>query len=326
MRLGATCFALVLVVAVPGQGGDPHPLRGAPLRETGLRLLVASDPPFVLDVDRGTVSRVAGVPPVHVGTVSVVSVAGRAGVVVADGGEAADLYALRSRRAAALGTGTHVWPAAGGGAVWVQSRAASGCRLRQVGLDGRLLWPRRPFPCATASDPAGGSLGLVVNRTRIVDPRAGRVVVRTRAGILAVVGRTLVLLDGRRLVLLDAETRVERSLGWPSVLVRIDHHTAVDPRGRYVVLAFAEPAGQALDLWLLDVRTARLTQLPSMPALVALKATSIEWTDDGRLVLLGESGGRDVVAVWRPGDKRLRLKAVELPERDGGSDTFAPLG
>jgi hypothetical protein len=42
-------------------------------------------------------------------------------------------------------------------------------------------------------------------------------------------------------------------------------------------------------------------------------------------VLLGESGGKEVVAIWRPGDKRLRLKTVQLPERDGGSDSFAPL-
>ena len=80
------------------------------------------------------------------------------------------------------------------------------------------------------------------------------------------------------------------------------------------------------DVWLLDVRSGALTQLPGMPAFVSLKATSIAWTHDGRLVLLGESGGRDVVAVWRPGGAELALKAVPLPERSGHSDTFAPLG
>jgi hypothetical protein len=43
-------------------------------------------------------------------------------------------------------------------------------------------------------------------------------------------------------------------------------------------------------------------------------------------VLLGESGGRDVVAVWRPGSKQPALKAVRLPKRSGHSDSFAPLG
>jgi hypothetical protein len=63
-----------------------------------------------------------------------------------------------------------------------------------------------------------------------------------------------------------------------------------------------------------------------MPAVVSLKQTSMAWTDDGRLVLLAESGRREVVAVWRPGQARLALKTVRLPERASGSDSFAPLG
>jgi hypothetical protein len=61
-----------------------------------------------------------------------------------------------------------------------------------------------------------------------------------------------------------------------------------------------------------------------MPAFVALKRTNIAWTADGRLVLLGESG-RPLVAVWRPGDRRLAVKRVRLPERTSGSDSFAVL-
>ena len=323
MRIGVACLAVVAAAVLAST-------LPAGSRDTGLRLLVAANPPFLLEVGSGAVSPVEGVPELRRGTVSVVAVAGNAGVVVADGGAAADLYALSGRgtKAVRLGMGTHVWPGAGG-TVWVQSRAAgSGCRIRQVGLDGRLLRAPRRFPCATGSDPSGGSLGLVVRRTRVVDPRTRRSVVRARAGILAVAGKSLVLLDAKRLSLLDAATGAERQLGWPSELPHVDR-PAVDPRGRYVVLAFAQPtgpnAGQALDLWLLDVRTARLSRLPGMPVFVALKRTSLAWTDDGRLVLLGESGGRDVLALWRPGDKRFRLKAVELPARDAGSDSFAPL-
>jgi hypothetical protein len=323
MRIGVAFVAVA--TAVWTSAG----LAGA--RETGLRLLVPADPPFVLDVDSGAVTRVRGVPVFTRGIVTVLSVGGHAGVVVADGGAAADLYAVgaESRRAIPLGTGTHAWPAAGGGSVWVQSRASgSGCRLRQVGLDGRLRRAQRRFPCATGSDPPGGSLGLVVRRTRVVDPRTGRTVLRAPAGILAVAGKSLVLLDAKRLSLLDAATGAERQLGWPSTLGHVDR-PAVDPRGRYVVLAFAQPTGpddgQTLDLWLLDIRMARLSRLPGMPVFVALKRTSLAWTDDGRLVLLGEQGGTDVVAVWRPGDSRLRLRAVDLPAREPGSDSFAPL-
>ncbi len=80
-------------------------------------------------------------------------------------------------------------------------------------------------------------------------------------------------------------------------------------------------------MWILDTKTRKLTQLPRMPAFVSIKHTSMQWSDDGRLVLLGESNGKDVVAVWRPGQRRLALKTVQLPDRsESGSDSFAPIG
>jgi hypothetical protein len=129
--------------------------------------------------------------------------------------------------------------------------------------------------------------------------------------------------------LLDSATRKERRVPWPSTLNGLDA-PAVDPRGRLVALAFADPAflgGQLTDVWLLDTKTARLTHLPGMPAFVSLKRTSMAWTHDGRLVVLGESAGKNVVAVWRPGEKRLAVKNVHVPDgSDSGSDSFAPLG
>jgi hypothetical protein len=80
-----------------------------------------------------------------------------------------------------------------------------------------------------------------------------------------------------------------------------------------------------MDVWLLDTRTGALTHLPGMPAFVDLKFTSMEWTRDGRLVVLGESRGRGFVAVWRAGAAKLQVKRVRLPLRTSGSDSFAPL-
>ena len=77
-------------------------------------------------------------------------------------------------------------------------------------------------------------------------------------------------------------------------------------------------------MWLLDTNTGKLAQLPGMPAFVGIKQTSLEWTNDGRLVLLGESNGKDLVAVWRPGQRRLALRTVD-PKRGGGSNSFAIL-
>ena len=314
---------------------EPVPLRGVPLRgETGLRLLVADAQPFVLSVDTGATRRLRGVAASARGVVWVVGVGGRAGVVVADDGADADLYGVRGRsgRISPLGRGMHVWPASDGRSVWIQkSSRRFRCTVTRVALDGREVRAARAFLCATGSDPAGGSLGVVVRRTRVVDPVTARTVLRARWGILAVAGTRAVLAGpGRRLTLLDAASGSERRLRAPSILGGTPE-AAADPRGRFVALAYGNPAwrgggDQVLDVWLLDTRTGELTQLPGMPAFVSLKRTSLAWTHDSRLVLLAESGQRNVVAVWRPGGERLTVKTVRLPKRSGGSDSFAVLG
>jgi hypothetical protein len=341
LRLAASALGLaaVLAVGVPASAAadradEPVPLRGVPLTgKTGLRLLVADDPPFVFDVDSGNVSRVSGLRALDRGVRSVVGIAGRSAVVVAHFAGDAGLYSVRGRgvRATYLGTGRKVAPAADGRSVWITKVVGRDhCALRHVALAGRELGGNRSFPCASTFESAG-ALGVVVNRTRVLDPRTGRTVLTTRWGVLAAAGRKLVLAGpGRRFTLLDAATGTEQTFSWPSIVGGLDR-PAVDPRGRYVALAFADPAWegggtQALDVWVLDVRTGSLAQLPGMPALVSLKATDMNWTDDGRLVLLGESEGRDVVAVWRPGEARLGVRTVRMPERSGGSDSFAPLG
>jgi hypothetical protein len=330
-------IGLTARAATSGVERAPHPapLSGAPLSaNTGLRLLVADNPPFVLQVDTGRVIPVARVPAVSRGPLWVVGVGGRAAVVVASSRWLrADLYGVRNRvaRVSRLGTGVHAWPAGDGRSVWVQSAVESGCTVRQVGLDGRRIRAPRRFPCATVSDPAGGALGLVVGRTRILDPLTGKPVLKTQWGIWAVAGTKLVLAGPeKQFTLLDTTTGAARRMPWPSILGSRDQ-PAVDPRGRFVALAFAVPswsggARQVLDVWLLDTKTEELTQLPGMPAFVSLKGTSMAWTDDGRLVLLGESNGKDVVAVWRPGQRRLGIKTLSLPDRsDNGSDSFALL-
>lgn len=335
-----TAVALAVILglsasALPSTARDerePVPLRGVPLSgKTGLRLVVADKPPFVLDVDTGRVTPVPAVRPQSRGTLRVVGVGGRAAVVVASAVyRHAGLYAVRGRaaRVSELGTGWDVVPAPDGRSVWVKRFVSTGrCTLTQLGLDGQAIGARRAFPCGSTIYP-GGSLGVVVNRTRVFDPRTGRTLLRTRWGVLAAAGRTLVLAGpNKTLTVLGNASGVERQLPWPSILTQYEAYNPVDPSGRFVTLGFANPAQQTVDVWLLDTKTGRLRQLPGMPALVALKATSMAWTDDGQLVLLGESGGRDVVAVWRPGQESLAVKTVDLPERgDSGSDSFAPIG
>jgi hypothetical protein len=59
-----------------------------------------------------------------------------------------------------------------------------------------------------------------------------------------------------------------------------------------------------------------------MPAVVALKFTSMSWTTAGRLVILARTAGREVVGVWRPGQKRIAVRRLSLPARNSGSDSF----
>ncbi|MBA2457479.1 MAG: hypothetical protein H0V43_00830 [Gemmatimonadales bacterium] len=340
LGIAASIALTARAVPVTVDARDPIPLRGTALdSDTGLRLLVPDNPPFVLDVDSGTAIP-SSVPALSRGTLRILGVGGRAAVVVGSSvRKRADLYGVRGRdaRVSKLGTGAHVWPAADGRSVWVQSVVSdSRCTLRRMGLEGRQLRAPRPFPCAVDSDPAAGWLGLVSRRTRVLDPQTGRLVLRTRWGVHAVAGTTLVLAgpatgvvtSSHQFTLLDATTRSERRFRWPSILLYHDA-PAVDPRGRFVALAFADPTtsfgGQVLDVWLVDTLTGKLTQLPGMPALVSLKRTSMAWTDDGRLVLLSGRNGRYVVAVWRLGQRRLALKTVQLAELDAGSHSFAIL-
>jgi hypothetical protein len=264
------------------------------------------------------------------GVLSVTAVAGVAGVVDA-GYPNAQIYVVRARgaRPVFLGGGSYAVPSGDGDSVWIRSVSGSACALRQVGLDGNQIGQAQPFACNETIQ-FGGSLGLISGRTRVVDPLTGRTILTTPYGVLAVSGKRLVLAGPEKaFTLLDSATGTQQKLAWPSILYGLDEPKA-DYQGRLVALAFADPAWQsgahqAMDVWLLDTRTGGLTHLPGMPAFVSLKFTSMEWTRDGRLVILGESAGSGFVAVWRPGAAKLQIRRVRLPLRTSGSDSFAPL-
>jgi hypothetical protein len=335
MRAAAFVVA-VLVVAGLGRAlvalgvsgtGDPVPLAGEPLKGASrLHLLVASNPPFVLDVDTGRVTPIHAPAAMKRGVLSVTAAAGEAGVIVV--GYPGQIYLVRARGAHPIyvGAGRHAVPSGDGRSVWIKSIGGSACRLRRVGLDGHQIGQAQSLAC-NATIQFGGSLGLVSNRTRVIDPLTGQKLLRTRYGILAAAGKRLVLAGPMKaFTLLDTATRRQQKLRWPSTLSFRDDPRA-DYQGRFVALAFAAPASsqQVMDVWLLDTRTGRLTHLPGMPAFVDLKFTSMEWTKDGRFVVLGQSAGKGFVAVWRRGAAKLQLKWVRLPQRTSGSDSFAPL-
>jgi len=329
----ATVLAAAAIgVAAPSSVGadrEPTALHGVPLRgATGLRILAADNPPLVLDVDAGRATPLRHVPILQRGFVEVVDVGGQSAAVFARTGRHSDIYGVRDRaaRVAVLGDGAAIAAAADGRSVWIKAYARSRCTLRQHSVEGMQVRAPRAFRCATTIA-SGGSLGIIVNRTRVIDPKTGQTLLRTRWGVYAAVGRTLLLASpGRTLTIVDASGRVLRRLEWPSRLVGLDH-PAADSHGRYLALAFGSPAQQAFDVWLLDTKTMRLTQLPGMPILVPLKRTSMVWTNDGQLVLLTQKSGRLAVVLWRPGEKSLTVKTLPLrDQRAGNSDSFAVLG
>jgi hypothetical protein len=339
-RVVASIVGLAAVAASTGAASSvPGPLAGVPLRgKTHLRLLVANIPPFVLDVDTGRRTRVTGLKPGRHSVLSVQAV-GQDAIVWLDransrtSGLRAAIYVVRhgTTKATWLARASSVAPAADGLAVWLKSYLdASHCTLREIGLDGGEETSPRPIPCSTQLVDSGSG-AFLVDGTSVVDPGTGETVLHV-GNFWAVAGDFAVTMDSYNpgpITLTDLRSGERWWLRYPS---RIggqggSDEAAVHPNGRLVALSFADPAyqlsgTQVTDVWLLDLATRQLRQLPDMPAAVHLKFTSMRWTSDGRLVLLAETEKRSVVVVWRPGRTRIRVRPVPLPTRNSGSDSF----
>jgi hypothetical protein len=81
-----------------------------------------------------------------------------------------------------------------------------------------------------------------------------------------------------------------------------------------------------VDVWVLDTRTAAFTHVPGFPAAEDFKQSGLAWAPGNRLVLASQiqpPAGRAVIAIWRPGDRTLALRAV--PVAPDGYYTFIPV-
>jgi hypothetical protein len=318
-------------VPAPATVGVARFLQGRPLTgPTGLRLLVASNPPRLLEVDRGTSRRVAGLPagqdPFSVSRV------GEDAIVAGD----REVFLLRrgSSRASPVGGGGNAAASLDGRGVWLLEQGRA-CTLREVGLDGRARRPSRRLPCATGLGPET-PLGLLV-RTDAADgdwdallgPGTGRVVARYPE-VHGVVGDLVLWGDHEHhagpFTLTDRRTGARHRVARPT-----PHGWAgfgqPSPDGRLLAVEFVDVSwsrvkGQVSDIWLLDLRTRRWRRLPGMPLITAVKFMSMEWTDDGRLVLVGDFDRfGEALATWRPGQDHPAIRRLDLPDYDG-SDSF----
>jgi hypothetical protein len=319
--------------------GVPRPLHGVPLgRRTRLKLLVASDPPFLLDVDTARVTRLTGVDVADTPVLSVMAVGTSAVISVEHRTPsrlpASEIYVVRrgETRATRIATGSAVTAAAAadGGAVWVKSYENSRhCSLREVALTGKQLRSATAIACSIDLIDAGGR-PLLLERRSFSDPATGaRWPRRPTEYPWVFTGRYVLTGEDDRLSLrlIDITDRDQVSLRYPGPLGWGMDVLAMQPGGALMALGFSTPAlgssgTQATDVWLFDPASRRLQHLPDMPAIVDLKFSSMAWTGDGRLVFLTRAAGRYVVAVWRPGQKRIAARPVQIPNRNSGSDTF----
>jgi hypothetical protein len=315
----------------------PRPLHGVPLvGRTRLRLLVAADPPFVLNVDSGQVTPITGVN-IRGQPVLTVQPVGRDAVLWVDGrpGRTPAVTYVVSHgmtRAIRIGTGSAVAPADHGHGVWlIQARRAHRCALREVSLTGATLRRPRPVACRSQLLAAGARAAALLDGRRVTAPDTGRTLLDARS-LWAIADRHALTSAGPRLPLrlIALNGGSVRRLRWPSRIGFTDEAVTA-PGGRLLALDFADPAyrqgsTQVMDAWLLDPVTGRFRHLPDMPAAVHLKFTSMAWASNRRLVMLAgpdsPRAGRGLVAVWRPGDRHLALRPIHLPARDSGSDTF----
>lgn len=337
----------VVVRSTPASRADsaPMPLGGVPLTgATGLRLLVANDPPYLLDVDSGRVRPITGLPPggrpLSVRAVGEDAVVWRDSTLPGKHVPSGKIYVVPRGATGATGIATawDVAASADGEAVWLKSYSdARHCTLREVSLDGVERRSPRPLSCSTRLIEAAGGALLAVGRS-LVDAGSGRTVLRTGSGgFWAMAGRFALTVggDGVRgpLILTDVRAGKHWRLRYPS---RISgqggrDQAVVQRNGTLLALSFSDPAyelsgTQVTDVWLLDPTTRRFRHLPDMPAAVHLKFTSMSWVSDGRLVLLAHTTQGAVVAVWRPGESRIAIRRVQLPAPNSGSDSFVVWG
>ena len=240
-------------------------LQGRPLAgPTGLRLLVAADPPRLLDVDRGTSRRVGGLPAGRTGsawprwaTARVVAGDGqvfvlRRGAPPGDPGRHGDRRRGLAGRSAACGCWSTDGGARCGRSAWRDGPAGrpGGCPAHR---------PARRHPARPArrdrTRPAGGDRGA------LLDPGTGSILARYPE-VHGVAGDLVLGGDPERhagpFTLTDQRTGARHPVARPTPHGQAGVGLA-SPDGRLLAVEFADLSwgrvkGQVSDIWLLDLR------------------------------------------------------------------------
>lgn len=312
-----------------------RPLQGTALASpTGLRFLISGNPPVLVDLDRRRTTRVTGLADgqvvLRVGASTVVN---RECI-----GCTPRVYVTRdgSTEARQIATGTAVAATSDRRGVWLMTQPGRGrCALNRIGLDGSKRSDPRPIDCRhrpLEETPLGllCDVWTTTDNEYVVLAKNTMKPIFRATGIIQILGnRALTSEYGQPLKLTDIRTGRVTELPAPTT-VGYPSYGVPSPDGRWLAVSYESPAWpgprQRMDLWLLDIRSLRWLHAPSMPVPLSLKDTSLAWTADNRLVLLGTFDATadsdidetfDAVAVWRPGDPQLSVRRITLPVSAG---------
>lgn len=292
----------------------------------GSRFLVATSPVTVVDGHGATVTtltgqRVNGLVQVRRGKEDPY-------VGVYSNDRRIDVYAVHGQQLVFLGAGGSFALDPDGG-VWIQSLAAS-CAVRHWNAQGR--------PMQTVRVGCGESLkaatraGLIVHdearkTDAVLDREKGHVLLR-RPSIVGATATRIVGLGADGLELFDRSGKLVGAAALPNTKWGTDDLALVSPDGTSMLFRFGDPAcpgpAQCLDLWLLNLQGLRWTHFPLMPTYASLKATSVDWLPDGRVVLAGVFDGVGGAAlVWSPPART--VKQASWPVLQDRGQTFVVL-
>ncbi|VAV97050.1 hypothetical protein MNBD_ACTINO02-647 [hydrothermal vent metagenome] len=288
---------------------------------TGLVLVVGDT---VVDIDADTRQRIEGLPdgsgfvPPASQPIWAQRVGSDAVVGVADSSGRLEVFTVRpgSLRAIPVGFGS---PIPGLGGVWLREKiSADECRLSKVTLGGDILSASTSVGC-DVSLIEETSVGLVGVREVegvfsgvILDSENPSTTLFEIGSIRGIFGSRVLHQagGGSDFVVFDTLTGEEITIDLP-VRFGQPSYGRLSPDGRYLAIPFKSPL-QVFDIWVLDTETLQWARVPSMPVASGVKATSLAWVPDGRLIILLtlEPAGHQL-ATWTPGDSELQVRQLD---------------
>lgn len=328
-------MSVVVVLAGVGDGPGDESRLGHAVGTPGPVVLLAHRPPLLLDVG---VRRLRALPKVNASPDDVVWVApaGPSGaLVIVDRVAAGNAQVYRLD-----GAGSGVEPVAQasdavadrtGRTIWLlRHDHGDRCSLSRVGRDREESVSVAAVGCDERLVAADESRVVLAGDDggRVLDARGG--VSTPLAGApLAMIGDRVIAATHRSILVTWPGLSGALRIPFPS-RTGAPSEAFTGGSGRYMAVTAGDPAyrggpEQQLDVWIFDLHSGHLMQLPEMPTLVSLKDTGLAWSAQDELMILTQDSEGSRLRVWRPGTRRLSDRTVAGSEPNSGSDAIVVL-